>query len=263
MPIDPRPGVNDADLWCGPVWPGPVRALMSTRAGGVSAAPFEGMNISHAVGDSPEAVVENRRRFEAALGAPVVWLHLVHGATVVKVGRGDLERRPLHQADAAWTDEAGVACAVTAADCLPLLMTVDDGCAVAAAHAGWRGLAAGVVDSTVAALCEGAGVPASRLRVWLGPCIGPSAFEVGEDVRAAFASWGADRDAHFVERAARDGVRRWSADLQGLALTRLREWGVVEVSRDRACTASEPSRFFSYRRDGRTGRMVAAVVRQA
>ncbi|MFY7856017.1 MAG: peptidoglycan editing factor PgeF [Rubrivivax sp.] len=257
----PPAGEKHADRWCGPSWSSPVRALMSTRLGGVSAAPFDGMNISHAVGDAPEAVVENRRRFEAALGAPVVWLHLVHGAAVAKVGRADLDRRPLHQADAAWTDEPGVACAVTAADCLPLLMAVDDGRAVAAAHAGWRGLAAGVVEATVAALCEGAGVPSSRLRVWLGPCIGPSAFEVGEDVWSAFSAWGADREAHFIQRVARDGVPKWSVDLQGLAMTQLRELGVGEISRDPACTVSEPSRFFSYRRDGRTGRMVAAIVR--
>lgn len=248
----------------GPDWPLPVRAWMSTRDGGVSASPFDGLNISRAVGDDPDAVAENRRRFEAALGAPIVWLHLVHGARVVRIGRADLGRSPLTQADAAWTDEAGVACAVTAADCLPLLLSVDDGCAVAAAHAGWRGLAAGVVEHTVQALCEGAGVGPDRLRVWLGPCIGPRAFEVGEDVWRAFERDGPSRARHFRPVPPKGGIPKWTADLQGLAIDRLQALGLQadrQVSRHHACTAEDASAFFSFRRDGRTGRMVAAIAR--
>jgi YfiH family protein len=164
---------------------------------------------------------------------------------------------PLPEADAAWTDEPGVACVVQVADCLPVLLAHPAGRGVAAAHAGWRGLAAGVLDATVQALCEGTGAEPVDLLAWLGPCIGPQAFEVGADVRDAFAA-----DAAMLRYTPRaDGDPRWHADLAGLARSRLQRLGLQRVHGGRWCTVSEPSRFFSYRRDGVTGRLAAAVWR--
>lgn len=253
-----------------PVWPAGaqpagVQAAMSLRAGGVSAAPFDALNLSVSVADAPEAVAENRRRWAAALGRPPTWLTLVHGAAVVELRAGD----PLHidtPADAAWTRDVGVVCQVTAADCLPVLFTLRDGSAVAAAHAGWRGLAAGVLQATVSALCDGTGAAPSEVLAWLGPCIGPTAFEVGPDVLAAFQSaenpvlrQGAHR--HFHAQGVRDGQARWLADLPALATEALYAAGVHHVAASGRCTVSEPSAFFSHRRDARTGRMAAAIWR--
>jgi hypothetical protein len=231
--------------------------LASTRAGGVSVGPWAALNLGEAVGDDPAAVAENRQRFEAALGGPrPVWLRQVHGTTVLHLTDADLAR-PAQQADAAWTDQPGLACTVQVADCLPVLLAAPDGRAVAAAHAGWRGLAAGVLDATVAALCEGSGVEPTALVAWLGPCIGPAAFEVGAEVREALAA-----DAqHLVYRPRPDGDPRWLADLPALARARLQRLGLRQISGGRWCTVSEPSRFFSYRRDGVSGRLAVAVWR--
>lgn len=234
------------------VWgaPAAVGALMSTRGGGVGAAPFDSLNLGAAVGDDPAAVAENRRRFGAALGAEPVWLRQVHGTRVVRLGHDtDLE------ADAAWTNEPGRACVVQVADCLPVLLARRDGRAVGAAHAGWRGLAAGVVESTVSALCEGTECAPADLVAWMGPCIGPREFEVGADVLAAFP----EGAAHFVSRPRADGSPRWRADLAALARLRLRQAGVSAVAGGDWCTVEDRSRFFSYRRDGVTGRLAAAV----
>lgn len=245
-----------------PDWDAPVGALVSTRGGGVSAAPWCSLNLGDHVGDEAAAVAENRRRFTQAIGATPVWLEQVHGAGVFRVGQAQAGQ-PLPRADGAWTDEPGVACAVLVADCLPVLFACADGRAVAAAHAGWRGLAAGVLESTLEAMCRGAGCEPGEVQAWLGPCIGPDAFEVGADVRAAF---GADRDdaaaaRHFRPRARPDGEPRWLADLAGLAADRLRQCGVGRVGGGGRCTVSDSSRFFSYRRDGVTGRFAAAVWR--
>jgi YfiH family protein len=250
-----------------PQWPSPpgVQALMSTRAGGVSAAPFDGLNLSRSVGDAEQAVAENRARWAAAIGYRPVWLHLVHGAEVLHLLPGGPEH-PALQADAAWTADRGVVCQVTAADCMPVLLALRDGSAVGAAHAGWRGLAAGVLEATVRAMCHGTGQAAGELQAWLGPCIGPAHFEVGADVLQAF---GVDPDGpddpHFQRRLP-PGERpgdppRWLADLPALALARLRRAGVRQITPSGWCTAGDASRFFSYRRDGRTGRMAAAIWR--
>lgn len=251
--------------WIRPVWDAPagVTAGMSTRQGGASTGAWASLNISGSVGDEPGAVAENRRRVARALGAPLVWLHLVHGADVVRVGHASLgQARPV--ADAAWTDEAGVACCVTAADCLPVLLCTADGRAVAAAHAGWRGLAAGVLERTVAAMTAGVGCAPGDVQAWLGPCIGPTAFEVGAEVLQAFG--GRLHSPHlpqrFVPSAARDGSPRWRADLAALACDRLAAAGVHQVSADGRCTVADRSQFFSYRRDRITGRMVAAIWRR-
>ncbi len=256
-----------------PDWPAPpgVVALMSTRAGGVSEAPFDRLNLRppelggvsvNAAVDDPDAVRQNQRRFAAALGAEPVWLDQVHCADVLRLRSGHLlASAGLPQADASVSTEPGIACAVLVADCLPLLLCSADGSAVAAAHAGWRGLAAGVVDHTVAALCEAAGCPPERLLAWLGPCIGPAAFEVGADVLLAFGSDLQAPDLALFRPSPRpDGSPRWRADLAQLARRRLRALGLHQISGGNLCTVADASRFFSFRRDGRTGRMAAAIA---
>lgn len=243
-------------------WPDRVRALMSTRAGGVSAAPFDSLNLRPAAlggeaVDDAAAVAENQRRYAHALGAQPVWLAQAHGTRVVRLGAADLvPGRPLHRADASVTTEPGLACAVLVADCLPLLLASRSGRAVGAAHAGWRGLAAGIVEAAVAAVCEAADCAPGDLLAWMGPCIGPRAFEVGADVVAAFGGQG----PHFVACRRADGSTGWLADLPALARERLAAAGVGLVGGGDWCTLSEPRRFFSYRRERITGRMAAAIA---
>jgi len=241
--------------------PAGVAGGMSTRAGGVSAAPFDGLNLrpwglrADAV-DDPAAIAENQRRWAARMApARPVWLDQVHGARVVRLGPGDLNDAggPFQQADAAVTTERGVACTVLVADCLPVLFADARGRAVGAAHAGWRGLAGGVLEAIVEALCLAAACRPAELHAWLGACIGPSAFEVGEDVRTAF---GPVARAHFRPTGQ---AGKWWADLPALARQRLVASGVTQVSGGGWCTVSEPSRFFSFRRDRVTGRHAASV----
>lgn len=251
-------GPEAAAGWLRPEWDSPAPALMTTRDGGVSRGAYAGLNVSRSVGDDDAAVAENRRRVERAIGAPIAWLNLVHGAGVVHVIGPVDAARP--SADAAWTDRPGVACAVTAADCLPVLFSSADGAVVAAAHAGWRGLAAGVLEATVDALRRDAGVAPATLLAWLGPCIGPAAYEVGEDVVRAHGGSAADPGPGFRPAAlGPDGRPRWRADLPLLARSRLQAVGVRSISGGTWCTASDASRFFSHRRDRVTGRMVAAI----
>ena len=251
-----------------PAWPAPahVGAAMSQRAGGVSQGPYAALNLGVAVGDEPAAVAENRARFSAALGARPVWLRQVHGVNVLRLHAGG-DTTPPESADAACTTDVGVACTVQAADCMPVLFTLRDGSAVAAAHAGWRGLAAGVLEATVRALCALAppdrqAGPADVL-AWLGPCIGPRAFEVGAEVLLAFGHDPAAPDGlRFVYRPRPDGAPRWLANLPLLARERLQAAGVQAITDGSACTVEDPSSFFSFRRDGVTGRMAAAVWRR-
>lgn len=255
-----------------PDWPAPagITALMSTRQGGVSLPPFDSLNLRPPeLGgpevDAPANVLENQRRFADALGAKPVWLRQVHGADVLRLTADHLQLgAPLPCADASISTEPGIACAVQVADCLPVLLCSANGLAVGAAHAGWRGLAGGVVDQTVAALCDAAGCPPGQLMAWLGPCIGPDAFEVGADVLAAF---GVDPDgmrpgdaALFRFSPRPDGSPRWRADLPALARQRLAALGVGVVTGGGWCTVDTPSRFFSFRRAPRTGRMAAAIA---
>ena len=238
-----------------------VGALMTTRAGGVSAGRHASMNLGVAVGDDPAAVAVNRARFAEALGAAPVFLRQVHGARVVRIGAPDAAAgAPLHDADAAVTSEAGVACVVQAADCLPVLLAAPRARAVGAAHAGWRGLAGGVVEAAVDAVAAAAGCAPGELAAWLGACIGPDAFEVGGDVLDAFGVAN-DRDANgpAAARFRANGSSKWLADLAGLARDRLARVGVRDVSGGGWCTVSDPVRFFSYRREGVTGRMAAAI----
>ncbi len=234
---------------------------MSLRAGGRSGGVWSSLNLGVAVGDDPAAVAHNRARYAAALGARPVWLRQVHGCTVQRLTEAELDC-DLPPADASWTSRRGIACTVQVADCLPVLLAARDGRAVAAAHAGWRGLAAGVLQATVQALADGAGVAAADLQAWLGPCIGPRQFEVGADVLQALGCAPVPADLPgFVWRPRPDGAARWLADLQGLARQRLRALGVLDISAATECTVEDASSFFSFRRSGVTGRMAASIWR--
>ena len=231
-----------------PDWPVPagVRAVMTTRRGGVSVGPYASLNLATHVGDDGPAVAANRHRLRHALGLPAepAWLEQVHGNSVAV-----LERPHAGPADAAVTFTRGRVCVVLVADCLPVFLAGRAGDRVGIAHAGWRGLAGGVVEATVAALdCA----PES-LVAWLGPSIGPDAFEVGGEVREAFV--GRDPGAAGAFRAGRAG--RYLADLPELARRRLAALGIRDVSGGGLCTHADPARFYSYRRDGATGRMAA------
>lgn len=243
--------------WLRPDWAAAgVQAFMSTRAGGVSQGDLASMNLGIAVGDDPAAVAENRARLQAALGAPAVFLRQVHGAEVLRLSpRWLQEEAP--PADAAISTDPALGVAIQVADCLPVLFAAPG--AVGGAHAGWRGLAAGVLERTLAALCEAAACEPGEVQVWLGACIGAEAFEVGEEVMQAC---GGPASAYRYQPNAA-GQPRWRADLVALARERLRERGVRALSGGHWCTLSEPSRFFSFRREqalGRpSGRMVAAI----
>lgn len=238
-----------------PEWSAPatVRAACTLRTGGVSAAPFASLNLGLHVGDEPAAVGENRARVSAALSLPgePCWLAQAHGTRVANL---DAETAPA-PADAAITRASGRVLAIQVADCMPVLFASDDGAVLAAAHAGWRGLAAGVLEATVAAMqCD-----PRRISAWLGPAIGARHFEVGAEVRAAFVA----QDARAAEGFIRNARGRWNCDLLLLARARLAALGVGAVSAANLCTYDEPSRCFSYRRDGRTGRMAALIWRSA
>ena len=246
--------------WLLPQWRAEgVGAVMTTRAGGVSHAPFDTMNIRFEVGDDVAAVAQNRALLAAAMGAVPVYLNQLHGAVVVRLNAGDTgPDAVLYAADASFTTEPGIACTAQVADCLPVLFAAPAGRAVGAAHAGWRGLALGVLEATVQQLCDAAHCEPAELQVWLGACIGPTRFEVGADVLQAF---GADPQGSDPARFVPGKPGKWFANLPQLAQDRLHAAGVRAVSGGEWCTVNEASRFFSYRRDGLTGRMVAAVWR--
>ncbi|MEO8921359.1 MAG: peptidoglycan editing factor PgeF [Caldimonas sp.] len=230
---------------------------MTTRQGGESEAPYASMNVGTAVGDVAAHVAANRAHFAAACGAAPVFLRQVHGRRVVRIGAQDAASSAApHEADASVTTEPGIACTVQAADCLPVLFAAPDGRAVGAAHAGWRGLAAGVLEATVEAVCTAAGCAPGQLEAWLGACIGPRRFEVGADVLEAFGAAPLTVDSETF-RSIRPG--KWLADLPGLARDRLIRAGLTRIDGGDWCTVEDASRFFSFRRDGVTGRMAAAV----
>jgi polyphenol oxidase len=232
---------------------------MTTRAGGISRAPFDTMNIRFEVGDDETAVAHNRALLAAATGAVPVYLNQVHGAVVVRLGMSDAQPgASVYTADACFTTEPGIACTAQVADCLPVLFAAPAGRAVGAAHAGWRGLSLGVLEATVQQLCDAAGCEPAELTAWLGACIGPTRFEVGADVLRAF---GADPRRSDPARFVPDKPGKWLANLPQLARDRLEAAGVRAISGGEWCTVDEPSRFYSFRRDGVTGRMVAAVWR--
>lgn len=235
-----------------PSMPG-VHALTTTRAGGVSLPPYGSLNLGDHVGDDAAAVAENRARLAKALAlpGPPRWLNQVHGVAVA--GGAALETCPT--ADAAVTRSPGEVLAILTADCLPVVLAEKNGTGLGVAHAGWRSLAGGVIAATVAALAT----RGDALAAWLGPAIGPGAFEVGDEVRHAFMQ--ADEGAFAAFAPGRPG--HWWCDLYALARRRLRAAGVTAVYGGERCTFAEPDSFFSYRRDGQCGRMATLVWRDA
>ncbi len=235
-----------------PDWPAParVRSASSTRQGGVSQSPFDSLNLALHVDDRMADVVANRRRLAEKLALPGEphWLNQVHGTTVVDL---DDALSELPDADASITRTANTVCAVLTADCLPVLFCDRSGTQVAAVHAGWRGLAAGILETTV----ETFAAAPEEIFAWLGPAIGAQAFEVGDEVRQAFCD--VDPAAEQAFMTTRPG--HWSADLDQLARQHLARMGVTSVYGGGRCTFSEADDFYSFRRDGNTGRMVSLI----
>jgi YfiH family protein len=246
---------------------------MTSRSGGRSSVPFEGFNLRCGLGDDDDIVALHRRQLHGWLGVPSVRLDQVHGVVVHGIGPGEADGRvssgtPV--ADASVTTLERVACEIQVADCLPVLFADRAGRAVGAAHAGWRGLAGGVLEATLKAVCAAAGVPPQEVEAWLGPCIGSTRFEVGADLLAAFDAPDAAAGlagSRFVAAgsAGPEAEPKWWADLAGLARDRLQQARVGRVFGNDGsvpwCTFSQPARFYSYRRDGRTGRMAALIWR--
>ena len=242
--------------WLSPCWPAPpaVRALSTLRGSGVSTGRYASLNLGDHVRDAPEAVAENGRRLRVAAGLPAepIWLAQVHGA-----GIADLDALPedparaAPAADGAVTRVPGRICAILTADCLPVIFASEAGDAVAAAHAGWRGLAGGVIEAAVTAL----GVAPTALLAWLGPAIGPRHFEVGTEVRDELVRDDPDARTAFVPNAR----GRFMADLPRLARRRLERLGVTRIYGGDECTHGQAERYFSHRRDGETGRQATLV----
>ena len=246
-----------------PTWhtlPDKVGALSTLRRGGTSMAPYDdgsgegGFNLGLHVGDDPACVLRNRLLLKSYLPAEPAWLNQVHGNTVVAASRV----QGVPQADASFTTQSGVVCAILTADCMPVLLCDTSGSVVAAAHAGWRGLAGGVLENTVKAMRQAGGVD---LMAWMGPAIGPQQFEVGEDVRAAFAHLGAAAAQAFtaIENLPRNLPNKYMANLPLLVQLVLASVDVHHFTGGTAGTVSEPARFYSYRRDGITGRMASMI----
>lgn len=241
-------------------WPAPerVRSFCSTRIGGISETPFDALNLSAASGDSSQHVTENIARLCHAANLPhrPIWPYQVHGIDAVDADALTHDTK----ADAVFTNKYERVCTVRTADCLPVLLCDRSATTVAAAHAGWRGLAAGVLEATIDAMpCR-----ADQLLAWLGPAIGPQAYEVGPEVRAEFTRHDPQSDVAFelsrtTDSAGTNATPRWLADLYELARRRLRAYGVTDVYGGDFCTLNDSARFFSYRRDGVTGRMASGI----
>ncbi|MDP2806050.1 MAG: peptidoglycan editing factor PgeF [Gallionellaceae bacterium] len=238
-----------------PDWPAPknIRCLQSTRLGGVSTAPYESFNLGDHVGDEPQAVAKNRQLLSSLMPSEPVWLQQVHGTVIANADVGSC----LIHADASIARHRGSVCVVMTADCLPILLCDEDGTVVGAAHAGWKGLAAGVIEATVNAM----NVAPKKLMAWFGPAISQRAFEVGEEVRATFIAHNAQASEAFIpspprgEGQGRGDEKKYHADIYLLAHQRLNALGITRVYGGEHCTYTDSARFFSYRRDGVTGRM--------
>ena len=243
--------------WLTPAWPAPanVKAFITTRSGGVSVAPRDSLNLGYKAGDDAQAVAQNRAIVAAVMPRPPKWLAQIHGTRVVNADA--VTDTP--EADASVAHAAGSVCAIMIADCLPVLFTNRAGTRVAAAHAGWRGLAGGVLANTVQTLCDAGDKPADLI-AYIGPGIGPRHFEVGADVYEAFVRQDATAQAAFVAHA--PGTGKWRADLFMLARQALVRAGVSDIHGGGLCTYADPQRFFSYRRDKTTGRMAAFIWRE-
>ncbi len=248
-------------LFEGPDWPG-FRVFCTTRHGGVSASPYASFNLGDHVGDEAGAVRENRRRLQSLVPAAPNWLQQVHGTDVLDADRDQsgqsISAPNAPQADAAVTRIPGKVLAILTADCLPVVIAAVDASVLAVAHAGWRGLAAGVLENTLERMQVARGV---ALQAWIGPAIGPRAFEVGNEVRTAFMHAKADASSAFKASGGRDaaGAPRWLADLPALAEQRLRGAGVHKVVHSGQCTVEHVDRFYSYRKEGQTGRFATVA----
>lgn len=254
MRIALAPEVLKADWICPELAIPGVEVISTTRVGGVSRGNFDGFNVGGHVGDSPDAVDENRGKLHQYVGdsTTITWLRQVHGTEVIHAPtdyRRDIE------ADGVWSDEPGFACAVMTADCLPVVLADTEGRCVAAVHCGWRGLAGGILKRTVNALP----VTSSCLVAWLGPAIGPSAFEVGSDVLAAFSLFEDDPAVQPIASVS----DKYFLDLNVLARRQLLALGLnaSHIKGGDVCTYSDPQRFYSFRRDGQTGRMVTLIIK--
>jgi hypothetical protein len=236
-------------------WPAPsnVKTAISTREGGVSLPPYNGLNLGSHVNDNPQAVAQNRQlfRLQADMPADPLWLNQVHGTDCVVLEQTDFSAGPV-TADASTTKSKALVSVVLTADCLPVLFCDAAGTQVAAAHAGWRGLVDGVLEQTLAQFAE-----PHQVMAWLGPAIGPKAFEIGDEVRQAFIAKDARAGAAFVAIPNKTG--KWLADLYQLACLRLTAAGVTQIYGGSFCTFTEEIRFYSYRRDGQTGRMASCI----
>ncbi|NOS87576.1 MAG: peptidoglycan editing factor PgeF [Methylococcaceae bacterium] len=235
-----------------PEWPAPARVHAATtlRTGGVSTGGFASLNPASHVGDKPDHVAENRRIIKASLGLPAepVWLNQTHSNIAVRADTA----APLTNADASYTDAADVVCAVLTADCLPLLACTTDGLQIAAIHAGWRGLLAGIISTTVTAM-----QPQTELLIWLGPAIGPQCFEVGDEVRDLFVA----KTPAFAEAFTAHSPGKCLADIYQLARIELASLGISQVFGGNHCTVSTPEHFYSYRSNSQTGRMATLIWR--
>lgn len=237
-----------------PNWPAPknVKSLQTTRMGGVSQGVFTGFNLGDHVADDPSYVALNRNQLTEQLPSAPKWLTQVHGVDVVNGATCE----QAVSADASFCHEPSVVCAVMTADCLPVLFCDEQGQQVAAAHAGWRGLLDGVIEQTLQTFTA----PMNQVLVWLGPAIGPQAFEVGAEVRAAFVEKDPVAEVCFKPSGQ---ANKWLADIYGLAKLRLQAVGVTQIYGGEFCTFSQTDTFFSYRRDGQTGRMASCIWREA
>jgi len=227
-----------------------VRAFSTTRHGGVSAAPFASFNLGSHVGDLPAAVQKNRQRLLNALQLPnePCWLNQVHGHTVVRLLSGACLDTP--EADAAYTNVKGTVLAIQTADCLPILLAAEDGSEIAAVHSGWRSLAAGIISATLEQFTSSP----QHIRAWLGPAIGPEHFEVGEDVRSAMLDLNSQHESAFKPYG-----EKYLADLAAIARQTLRSLGVDSIETCQTCTYANAEDYFSFRRDGQTGRMASLI----
>jgi hypothetical protein len=236
-----------------PDWPAPpnVKALQTTRLGGISQAPYDRLNLGEHVHDNPIHVAHNRQLLSDFVPSEPVWLNQVHGTRVIDAALSSC----LESADAAFTQKKEVVCVTMTADCLPVLICDEQGTIVAAIHAGWRSLCDGVIEQTIQAmLVQRLDLKPNQLMAWLGPAIGPQAFEVGEEVRTQFIAKDSHAESAFVASGG-----RWLGNLPMIARQRLRMLGIEAVFGDHECTYSKPEKYFSFRRDGVTGRMATLI----
>jgi YfiH family protein len=238
-----------------PDWAAPanIHAYSTTRVGGVSEGAFLGLNLGTHVQDNPQHVFSNRQILTSEFnsGADFCWLNQTHSHRLIKLNATTAQNV---DADASWIDTNKRTCVVMTADCLPVLVTDKQGSFVAAIHAGWRGLKDGIIEKSIQQICAELAIDSDQLLVWLGPCIGPEAFEVGDDVRDEFLA-----ENPLSSHAFKAANSKWLADLQQLAILRLAPFSGITISADKSCTFSEADRFYSYRRDGKTGRLATFI----